>query len=268
MSEVNLRCCSPCFFKTGSQIYQSWLASKPQESACLHLPRAELTIAFKHSHLLNIDSWARTQVLDLAEQDLNWLDHLPSPASGFYLYGFFASQLTCLLRSFIVSHLLAPSWVIWSPLRPRFYLEVDFLFQSSGFLGLAQILPGVLCSCLCDRSLIFFFFFAAHLFGWIYIFSCHFWPFTPSSPITFCNQLILICFTWLGWALVGFLCWRVYFSTCFCPFSLALRCCWGVMAFSRPARCWTRRAAMVLGPHLSHTASVWLASLMTSSRTV
>lgn len=147
------------FFETGSQIYQSWLASKPQESACLHLPRAELTIAFKHSHLLNIDSWARTQVLDLAEQDLNWLDHLPSPASGFYLYGFFASQLTCLLRSFIVSHLLAPLWVIWSPLRPRFYLEVDFLFQSSGFLGLAQILPGVLCSCLCDRSLIFFWFF-------------------------------------------------------------------------------------------------------------
>lgn len=89
------------FFETGSQIYQSWLASKPQESACLHLPRAELTIAFKHSHLLNIDSWARTQVLDLAEQDLNWLDHLPSPASDFYLYGFFASQLTCLLRSSI-----------------------------------------------------------------------------------------------------------------------------------------------------------------------
>lgn len=89
------------FIETGSQIYLGWLASKQALGICLSLPPQgwDSNCIQTLPPFFNVGSGARTQDPQLAEQALYWLNHLPRPASGFYLYSFFASQFTCLVRS-------------------------------------------------------------------------------------------------------------------------------------------------------------------------
>lgn len=84
-----------------------WLPSEGQGSACLHLPSTGITIAFKHSHFLkNFGSGARTQVLQLAEQNTLMAESSLQPSRWFFL-----AQLLCfsvnISRALFLSPLLA-----------------------------------------------------------------------------------------------------------------------------------------------------------------
>lgn len=66
-----------------------------------------------------------------------------------------------------------------------------------------------------------------HSFGWVYVFVCLFWLFTPHSSINILQSTdfnLPGCFTQLGRAGVDLHRLRVSFLNMFCFFSLALGC--------------------------------------------
>lgn len=189
----------------------------------------------------------------------------PAQQVVFYLYGFFASQLTCLLQNSIhessagplLSHLISIKTSL--PLGSGFSFPVIGLHWSSTdspwsfmFLLVRQV-PGFFCGPFVWLDLYFLLsFLAFHSFLPYYILQS--------------TDFNLFYLAWMSSG--GFSLLKVLFLNMFLPL---LRCSQMLLrseGFQLSSQSWTRRAAMGLGSHLSHTASVWLASLMSSSRTV